>query len=114
MFALPHVNQRTNDIAHHVMQKGACAEFEHNDIAVLRDLQPGQVTHGRPGLAFSGTERTEVMLPKQESGCGPHGSNIERLMKPAYLALVEPRTYRMGEQQIQVAALNGTVTRMKI
>ena len=62
MLGLADMDQATDQIAHHVMQKCVCAELEQHKFAVPPDFSAVELLDGGFGLAFRGTEGAEIVL----------------------------------------------------
>src|SRR5512146_717691 len=104
MLALADIDQAADDVAHHVMQEGIRGQVKKNGVALLPDIELREVLDRCLGLAFRGTEGTEVVLAQQVSGRLTHLRHIQRHVEPADLSVVHGTARRPVDQHVLVAA----------
>src|SRR3546814_16242756 len=65
--ALPHIQERTQQVAHHMVQESIGLECEQEIIAMLNNVQCLQGTHRTGRLALRRSKTAEVMFAQQRS-----------------------------------------------
>ena len=103
MLALADVDQRADDVAHHMVQERVRAQHEVDARAARLDLERVKRAHRRLRLALGGAERGEVVLADEVRRGLPHLRRIERQVKPAQPGRAEPRPHVAVEELIAVS-----------
>src|SRR5256885_15101092 len=104
MLAFAHIDERADDIAHHVMQEGVRAQYKVDAAAAAFDLERIERTYRALRLTLGGAKRREVVLADEQACSGAHRFDIERQVKPADIARRERGPHRSVEQHISIDA----------
>src|SRR5690606_5668131 len=80
--AAAHFQQRSDDVADHMMQEGVGLDVDHHHVTLARHADPLQVAAGVWRLAVHGPERSEVELADQGLGGAMHGIGVQRMPAP--------------------------------
>src|SRR3954454_23235722 len=83
MLALADVDQRANDVPHHMVEKGVRADHETERLPLSRNRELMDRAHRRLRLAFGGAEGGEVVLADKKLRRLAHRLKVERQVKPA-------------------------------
>ena len=112
--AAANIDQRTDDIAHHVLEEGVGGKLEANQIAAAADLESAHRSDRRFRLAIGGAESAEIMVADQALRGLLHRPFIQAPVKPAYAPPKEPRALWPVEQPKNVAPFGGGKTRVEL
>lgn len=108
------LDQRADDVSHHVLQEGIGGKFEANQVAAAADLELAQHLDRRFRLAFGGAKCAEIMFADQALRGLLHRAFIKSPVIPAYATAKEPRALRTVKQPVHVAPAGCGKTRMKL
>src|SRR4029079_4326605 len=111
--ALADVDERADDVAHHVLQPCVGAEREIEALAAPLDRDRVKRAYWIPRLALRRAERGEIVLAEKPGRGSAHGLDIERGMMPARVARGERRAHAAIQEDVAVGARARAVARMK-
>ena len=85
-------------------RKASAANSKHQHVAFALDLEAAQLLHRGARLALGCAERAEVVHPEQVRSCLPHRLEVQRVVMPAEVAVMQARPLGAVEQQIAVGS----------
>ena len=114
MLSLADVDQRADDVAHHVVQEGIRADGDCDAAPAAFNIEKVHRPHGAFGLALARPERAEVMLADKIPRRVAHRTDVERRVHPAHMACLQGGTHRAIDQQVAIGARTRRIARMEI
>ena len=108
-----HAQQSTDNVAHHVVQKGIGGHFNAQQRVAAPDLKRLDAPHRGARLTLSGSIGTEVMLTQQIRRRLTHRLGIERRVDHQCAAGSQSGAAVPVEQEISITAPQRAVPRMK-
>lgn len=112
-FAKTDSNQRSGNIAHHVLQERIRRDIEGDPVALAIHSDMLDLTNGRGRLAARRPECREIMSTEQVSGRLVHPVGVERLIHPPGAIAIQRRTLQPIQYAVAVAASGGREARVK-
>src|SRR3954463_2579655 len=104
MLAVADVDERADDVAHHVLQEGVRAYHDLDLIAGALYGDGVDGAHRRLRLAFCRSKGRKIVLAEQRARTFAHRLRIERRVIPAGVTRRERRAYRPIDQPVPVRA----------
>ena len=114
MFVCADVDQRSDDVAKHVMEKCVGGEIEADERTLHADIDVVQRLDRRLRLTFRSAKRGEIVRARKLRRRDPHRFDVERCMVPAHASPQQRGPLRSHEHPVRVVTRGGSKTRVKI